>query len=319
MVSPYQGMPPVAKSTFGLLEVFSHNSENPNSLEVSERYSVDGWQLPGHGQALEDCGRTLVFGCLDVEAHRQANLDREVVGKVFVDLRRRSCLRAVCPTCYEKWAAKEAHKIEYRFSNWHGSGRPIHVTISVPERLWAAPLEVLRSVVYKIAARVGIYGGSCIVHPFRQKCKLCGSPKDTFTDRCLNCGCSEFSWVFSPHFHIIGFGWVNGDRVSEISKKEGWVTVNLGVRDSVNSTAFYQLSHAGVKEGKHTVTWFGRLAYNKLKVVPEVVEKPLCPLCKAELVKLHWAGLGEMPFTEEGQYFDDPENWVRGSIFPGGG
>jgi len=296
----YTGILPLAKSSF----------------EVSPEFSFDGWQLPGHGASYLDCGHKLVFGCVDVEAHKQAKIDGlDVVGKVFVKLKKRTCLRAVCPICYEKWAGKEAHKLAYRISQWR-TGKPVHVALSVPESLWGVPLEDLRSKVYKLASKVGIYGGSCIVHPFRQKCKACGSAKETYSDQCLNCGCSEFLWVFSPHFHLIGFGWIDGHKVSELYRKEGWITKNLGIRESVGGTALYQLSHCGIKGGKQAVTWFGRLSYNSdFKVVPEVVEKDVCPICQAELVRLVWVGIGEMPYEDEGDYFDVSENWVEGSAF----
>lgn len=277
-----------------------------------------GWSLPGHGEPYHDCGETLVFGCLDVEAHSQACLDKDVIGKVFLDLRKRACLRAICPICYEKWAGKEAHKIEYRLSQWRSSGKAIHLMISVPRNLWHIPLEDLRPKIYKVARRVGFFGGSCIVHPFRQRCDYCGSPKDTFTESCLNCGHSHFKWVFSPHFHLIGFGWIRGNRVKEQYEKSGWITKNLGIRSSVFSTAHYQLSHCGIKEGKHSVTWFGRLAYNKLKVVPEIVEKRTCPLCGADLVSLLWVGGGLCPYEAEGEYYDIPANWVGSLGWRGG-
>ena len=275
--------------------------------------------MVGHGEPYHDCGKTLIFGCLDVEAHSQACLDKDVVGKVFIDLRKRTCLRAKCPTCYEKWAGKEAHKIEYRLSQWKSSGKAIHLMVSVPRDLWYIPLEDLRPRIYKVARRVGFFGGSCIVHPFRQKCVYCGSPKDTLLERCLNCGHSHFKWFFSPHFHLIGFGWIRGDRVKEQYEKSGWISKNLGVRDSVFSTAHYQLSHCGTKEGKHSVTWFGRLSYNKLRVVPEIVEKRTCPLCGAELVRLLWVGGGSCPYEAEGEYYDDPDNWVGSLGWHGGG
>jgi hypothetical protein len=291
-----QGILPIAKSSFETFEVLSYQ----------------GWQRVGHGAPYHDCGKTLVFGCLNVEDHNQACLDREVVGKVFVKLKKRSCLRAVCPVCFEKWAGKEAHKIEYRLSQWKSSGQVIHVMLSVPFNLWHKDLTELRVLAYKLALKVGVFGASCIVHAERQKCVYCGEPKDTQTERCLNCGCSDFLWEFSPHFHLLGYGWIHGHKVKEVYEKEGWVIKNLGIRNTVGGTAQYQLSHCSTHPDKHSVTWFGRLSYNKLKVQPEPEkEKEVCPLCQAELVPLLWVGEGEMPYQDEGDYFDLPENWMR--------
>jgi hypothetical protein len=254
-----------------------------------------------------------------VGAHSQGRIDGvDVVGKIFVDMRHRTCLRAECPTCYEKWAGKGAHKIEYRLSQWRGSGRVIHLMISVPSRLYHLSMVELRILAYRVAREIGFFGGSCIVHPFRQRCKICGSPKDTMTDRCLNCGCGEFLWVFSPHFHLLGYGWILGEKVKELYESEGWISKNLGIRDSVGATALYQLSHAGIHKNHHTITWFGALAYNKLKVAPEIVESKVCPLCGGDLIRLLWVGDGECPVPgEEGEYFVEPEGWVPGYSWPG--
>jgi hypothetical protein len=283
-------------------------------------YSFDGWSLPGRGVALDDCGRTLVFGCLDVEAHNQARIDDvDVVGKVYVKLKRRTCLRPSCPVCYEKWAGRGAHRIEARISQYKGSGRAIHLMVSVPHTLYHVSLVELRRRAQVVARKVGFFGGSCIVHPFREHCVYCHEPKDTQTERCPNCGCKDFSWYFSPHFHMIGMGWIHGDKVAMLNRTEGWVTKNLGVRDSVGATALYQLSHCGVHANHDSVSWFGTMSRNKMKTIPEQIEKEVCPLCGAELVKLTWVGSGEMPFQDEGEYFDKRENWMKVMIFLRGG
>jgi hypothetical protein len=286
---------PIAKSTF----------------EFDWKNGFGGWSLAGNGKSYHDCGKTLVFGCLDVEAHVQGRLDADVVGKAFLDLRRRSCGRPECPVCYEKWAGKEAHKIEYRLGEWKSKGRVIHVAVSVPKSLYGHSIESLRSRAYRIARSVGFFGGSCVYHPARERCVFCGSLKDSMTKNCENCGCSEFKWVFSPHFHLLGYGWIQGNKVAELYRKEGWIVKNLGIRDTVVGTALYELSHAGVHADHHSVTWFGSLSYNKMRVAPEVVEKKTCPLCGGELSRLLWVGEGEMPFEGEGEFYDCAENWIR--------
>jgi hypothetical protein len=277
-------------------------------------YSFDGWVLPGHGEPYVDCGNLLVFGCLDVEAHNQARIDGvDVVGKVFVKMKKRTCLRPSCPTCYEKWAGRGAKRIEARISQYKGSGKAIHLMLSVPHSLYHVPLVDLRRKAQGIARQVGFFGGSCIVHPFREHCIYCHEPKDTQTERCPKCGCSEFSWYFSPHFHMIGMGWIQGEKVKRIYNEQGWVTKNLGIRDSVGATALYQLSHCGIHEHHDSVTWFGAMSRNKMKTIPDVQEKETCPLCGAELVPLVWVGEGEMPFQDEGEFFDKRSNWMRGT------
>jgi hypothetical protein len=257
---------------------------------------VDGWGLPGHGQARFDCGSFFTLGCLESRAHVQTRLDGvEVAGKVYLKRKRVSCGRPECPVCYESWASREAHRIDYRVSQFKTRMKPIHVTVSPSRKDWALSISEMRKKMYVLSGKVGFFGGSCIFHPFRQ---------DDFTN----------SWHFSPHFHLIGFGWIV-DTAAEF-RLSGWIIKNVGVRESVQSTAFYQLSHCGVYYGegrKHSVTWFGRLSYNKLRVLPEPPQKDVCPLCGRELFKVVWIGGGTYPLPdEEAEFWVDPGGWTYG-------
>jgi len=117
-------------------------------------------------------------------------------------------------------------------------------------------------------------------------------------------------WYFSPHFHMLGYGWIR--NTAENYSRTGWVVKNVGVRKSVVATAQYQLSHAGIHESCHTVTWFGGLSYNKLRVPMEEEPVDKCPLCGRPLVWLRWVGEGDPPLPdEEGSYYVDPGGWVE--------
>jgi len=249
-------------------------------------------------------------GCLNVELHTQDRLDGvDVLGKAFVRVGRQSCNRAECPICYEGWAGKQAHRIEYRLSQFYLKKlKPIHFIVSPPKRLYHISLEKLRTMAYKIAKKVHFLGGSCIVHPFREACLICGSLKDNVEKRCVKCGSFKFGWYKSPHFHMIGFGFIKG--TADNYEETGWVAVNLGVRKSVFATAQYQLSHAGIHSRHHTVTWFGKLSYNKLRVEKEIIESLVCPLCECELLDLVWKGEGDPSVSDvEGDYFVDVKGW----------
>lgn len=272
---------------------------------VSPDYRVGNWGLPSHGVVKsDDCGQFWKEGCLNVEEHVQSKFDIDVVGKIYVKVKKKSCGRPQCPKCYESWASREAHRIEYRISNYKmKKSKPIHFIVSPPKKLWHLSLEELRKLSYFYAKKVGFVGGSCIFHPFRQ----C-----SYTKR----------WYVSPHFHMLGFGWIKGEIVSSIFKEFGWIFKNKGVRKSVGSTAFYQLTHSGIWYGegkKHNVTWFGYLSYSRLKVKPELEKLDLCPLCGQELRKLVWCGGGGCPIPEkEGDYIIPKEGWEYASVFEGG-
>ena len=276
-----KGILPIGPSTKAVLDVFSVDR-------------VDDWGLPGHGSSNSGCGTFFYKGCLEVGKHAQARVDGiGVVGKGFVKLKRVSCGRPECPVCYESWASREAHRIDYRISQFKTKMKKIHVTVSPSRRDWGLSVSSMRKKAYVLSRKVGFLGGSCIFHPFRQDAE-------------------SKEWYFSPHFHLIGFGWVKG--TGENYRSSGWVVKNIGVRESVQATAFYQLTHCGVYYGKgrkHSVTWFGRLSYNKLKVIPEKPKKEICPLCGGELHEVIWVGVGKCPLSDEQtEGFFDSGGWV---------
>ena len=254
-------------------------------LPIAKSTSL-GWSLPGHGEAYQDCGEIRFRGCLNVEFHQEA-LDRDQRGKAFVQAYRRTCGRKECPKCYESWASLEARRAEYRLGFYRGRwGKPIHLSVNPASEIWDWDYHRLKSYAYKALKCVGISGGCLIYHPFRQN--------------------ESGEWFFSPHFHVLGYGYHRGNRVPNM------VVKNHGVRKSVRATLLYQLSHAGVHESIHTVTWFGCLSYNKLKVPPMPDPKPKCPLCGEDLVPLLYCGQGEdPPPLEDGAHFLDPCDWME--------
>lgn len=48
-----------------------------------------------------------------------------------------------------------------------------------------------------------------------------------------------------------------------------WFVKNEKERDSVFQTFCYILSHAGIKKGYQTVTWFGNVSYSKMPMEKE--------------------------------------------------
>ena len=67
-------------------------------------------------------------------------------------------------------------------------------------------------------------------------------------------------------------------------RKSGWVVKNKGTRDSNYGTIRYILSHAGIKKGYHTLTWFGDLSYSKLSMPKYENELNLCPYCSEKMI-----------------------------------
>jgi hypothetical protein len=238
-----------------------------------------GWGLPAQGEAHEGCGDWKTKGCLNVAEHES--------GLAFIRRYWKSCHRPECPTCYESWAGREAKRIEHRLKAWKSRGEVIHLVVSPPIEVWIrSSFEALRRRAYEVALDSRFLGGSCIFHPYRKN-------KATHV------------WYFSPHFHMLGYGWIKGTK--EGYECHGWVVKNAGVRKTVSGTALYQMSHSGVHKSKYTVTWFGHLAYNNFKV-PPMEKDDRCPECGNKLRPVNYVG-SDVPPMEKGDYWLPLDNW----------
>ena len=257
--------------------------------------SQSSFSLVGSGESLATCGSYFTIGCLNVEEHEGMTLDGvNMEGKAYLQRVKRSCHRPLCPICWQDWANREVRKAVTRLEAYRLKGRsikPIHVTVSVPLVDWGLSLPELRKKVYRVLKRVHCHGGMLIYHPFRQNLRRV--------------------WYFSPHFHILGYGWIVDVRANYVHS--GYIVKNIGIRKTLPGTIFYQLSHCGVSSERHAVTWFGALSYGKLHVRYDLEKELTCPLCRGKLHRLMWIGKGQMPLDDiEGvAFFDDAENWVR--------
>ena len=250
--------------------------------------------LTGSGEGYSSCGSFFTVGCLNVEKHRGMNLDGvNMDGKAYLERYKQSCHRPLCPICWPDWANREMRKAKVRLDSFVLKGRclkPIHVTVSIPKSDYGLSLSEMRKKVYRALKAVHCLGGMVIYHPKRQNNY-------------------DGSWYFSPHFHIIGYGWIVDVHKNYVHS--GYVVKNIGVRKTVEGTIFYQLSHCGVSKENRTITWFGCLSYGKLHVRIQK-EAHLCPICGEELHRLMYIGHGELPLPDvEGvAFFDDPSNWI---------
>lgn len=224
--------------------------------------------LPGKGQPGTGCGSEILISCGEC-------------GKVHEVTS--TCMKRQCPSCWRSWAHKLALKSSLRM--WSGGlfkmkgrrgFRILHTVLSFPEE----QLEILRPRVRRILKDRGIIGGLSIFHPFRQD--------------------DEHNFVPDGyvHFHVIG---IAPGHVDTQQKGEDYVF--KVIRDAkrgnfkgfqkpkeISACLYYLLTHCGVMEGRHSLTWFGALSYNCFtmetweKMFPELWEymKPKgreCPFC----------------------------------------
>jgi len=246
----------------------------------------DGWHMTGYDEQLENCGQWAWRGCLNHKHHQD--------GKIEAESYRMKCVRSRCELCYMSWVAREtakSHKRIKKFEMWFaGRDKLKHVVVSPPRCEYGKSLEELRKDMRKLCKRAGLRGGIDVIHPFRIK---------------------DNKWFFSPHFHVMAYGWVKG--TDNIFKEKGWIIKNLGMRKSIKGTISYILSHAGIKKGKHTLTWWGELSYSKLKLEKDDEDENThcCSMCGSIFRPLIYFkdGLRHKPPPQEITITDDPLGW----------
>lgn len=265
-------------------EIYDHLNNSWNWYTTQH----DGWHLPATKEAHDWCGSWAYRGCLNVEGH--ANTDCH--GKGFVKTFQKSCYRADCQVCFEKWLARESNKSTKRIEMYENlSGRKVkHIIISVPHWLHYQSKKELSKKARTILNDLGCIGGAMVFHPFRKK---------KIADR--------WNWYYSPHFHILGFGWIND--TAENYRKNGWIVKNKGTRNSTFATFYYILNHAGIKKQNHALTWFGDLSYSKLKV-EDTDENELCPYCFEEIKEIFCLDKYYKPPDIECELMIDVKYWT---------
>lgn len=314
-----------------------------------------GWNLVGNGSSYEACGHIYWNegkGCLAVKNHPGQIVYVKITALTCFRFQCPVCYRKTCAREASRIAEKferipKAQGIRDRSAEASvpGLGRPIHLVVSVPEAeahlvdgqtlslhggkfKLKSNYSLLRAKANKLATKAGFKGGVCIFHPFANDKMSEDSQEEVIWDKTSEGvdlkwlkGYFEKQdrhvgfWYKRPHFHFIGYGWIEGDVVAQIHEETGWVIKNLGPRDSVYNTALYQLSHAGVKKDVQVVTWTGVMSnstYHKLNPEPSRPRgTPHCPECARELQSVRWEGEGDPPLqgSLEGGYWIDPGGW----------
>jgi len=275
----------------------SHDISNWQDMILTQDY-IDSkkqkkklvWKLPGTELKNDTCGIWVNNGCANTWGHPD--------NKVFVRHSKRSCFRAKCEYCWlEKWLARESHRATQRIENYievfkylqfarspkfqRKYLKPIHVIVSPSWKDKFLPYDKLKDKARELINQAGIEGGLMIYHAFSLDKKT-------------------GLWKVRPHFHIVGFGWVVDTKKNSV--ESGWVIKNKGLRDSLHSTIYYQLSHASVSDNVHSITWFGSLSYrakyaDRFKVEEED-ETSFCDFCGCMLVEFEYVGLDRPPDFE---------------------
>jgi len=252
----------------GVIDDYIRESANFSEIKFN------GYSMPKSGERKnDDCGRWSIKACFNVTCHRGGM----EYGKRF----KRSCDDALCPECGDTWLHKEAKRASDKIKAYAKRFRKPskHLVWSPdPTNLKFAGMGVreMRKIARSDLKEVGCEGGMMILHMFR--------------DRIVD---DVKQWYVSPHFHCVGFGWIKVTKEWHARSKA--IITNLGVRDSVYNTISYQLSHASIKKGSQTVTWFGTMSNGKMKwyKAPSTVER--CPYCNERLIVAEFTEVFEPP------------------------
>ena len=282
-----------------LLEI--HDKTNWVSVELSQDYKTPKgimkeilWKLPSTQEKKDTCGEFKTVGCFNLPGHPN--------NQAFIQHTKLSCFRSSCEECWlEKWLARESRRATLRIEKYEsvmkqiGKTRfikPIHVIVSPSWDDKFMRFDLLKTKCRKLLDQAGIKGGLLIYHPFSLDKR-------------------KMKWVKRPHFHVVCFGWVHDTK--KISDNEGWVIKNKGVRDSLHSTIYYQLSHAGVADQTHSITWFGELGYRskyaELIKVEDEEPNDNCEFCGEILVNACFVATDRPPPPNEFVGLVDPCDW----------
>ena len=323
----------MSTTTFSILNNKSSLSELTEPSVINEQLSqiqYNGWELAGSSKPYfidteflekngypnpdddkSHCGQWVYFGCQNVKKHKlenQPNLPSNSVNPIFIKPTKINCNRLRCSECYTRASYFKAVKISKRirefqnteeYYNLNSRSRdpsiPIHVIVS-PNLQINDTFVSIRKRVVKLLEKVGVIGGVLVVHHFR-----CEDRK--YTKNGL-------------HFHSIGYArnnLVDGQEVKRQFEKENIIVKNLGKRISVRKTASYLLQHCTVNKKYHSITWFGKLSYSKLKNPgPSMLDLEdsekirCCPICQERLVRLEYVGTDRPPTDI---VMGKPEDW----------
>ena len=262
-----------------------HEGRNQASIET------DDWHLPGQKEKRSFCGDWSYMGCLNKQNHSN--------GEIFLKPFQRSCFRADCEQCCFKWLGRSASKATKRMKLYEKQSKKIakHIIISVPYWDYYKPKKEIAKKAYQVLKEVKADSGLIIFHPFRYHKK---------TDM----------WYYSPHFHVLGFGWV--ENVIETYNKHGYIIKNLGKRETIFGTIYYQLSHCGIKRHNHALTYFGECSYSKLIMEKEEEESKKCPFCQADLIEVDYDNNIELkpdPNIMESWYLAKSYEWFAKNLY----
>jgi hypothetical protein len=207
-----------------------------------------------------------------------------------------SCGRVGCPRHWRTWVHRAADRVACRVEGYlqvNPSYPSRHIILSLdPENPFFARVEKyppyiqvrkLRRYFVERAEELGMTGGALAIHLWRTNDKVPKLKDKKKWDWVRDHGDKWRDYVyFSPHAHIIGYGYLPTPKKGEfLYKNKG----KLRTREDVYRAARYALSHTSIVEYTDAVIYFGECSYRKLKQVSawRVPRDLACEVCGAPM------------------------------------
>lgn len=257
------------------------------TLTTNSQVFLNPGILPGTGK---DCGLEDKFTKKHVECSSDPDHDHYEVGGT-------SCGRPECPRHWKTWARRasdRAGRILWGYKTASkGRHNPRQTVLSIDDddpivkkregKSDKSNLVFFRKYFIKKALKLGGAGGSITLHLLRTNDEL---PNHIPDERRWDWIREQNGWrkytKFSPHAHIIGFGFYSEPVKGDFSYKNFDA---LEDRDAVESVAYYTIQHALVGIG-NVISYWGCCQPGCMKVISKGTErKPIfCKKCGAPMV-----------------------------------
>lgn len=287
-------------------------------VENKSKSEPIAFTFPGHG---EPCG--IAPGSFMYRAHES------IEGPWHGHRIPLSCDRRSCPDHYHDWGKLRAGEIIQRLNagrdhlkdDWRTVWDPIsgrfrrmpghkilqRFIVSPPQDVplgTAGDLDRLFKQSYEIMKIAGISGAEHVFHHARIPSR--------FNDRT--------DVEEGPHFHGVGYGFIDPELVLCVQEQTGWIIKGQGKPDNLFNHLTYVLSHAAVpynplnpaiERSKHCIRWWGTLYYGAFSC-ENASEGSFCALCNHDVPFKEWirvAYRGKEGPPEEEFFVLNVEEW----------
>ena len=228
------------------------------------------------------------------------------------------------------------------YQNYYGKKTVRHVIVS-PSPNTSLDYLTMRKLVNKRLKTLGLRGWVLIPHPFRV-CREYETVQKNEDLVSFNGAKQEPVSMNNPpvsnrgfdklgfHFHAVGFGWIDGKKQAKLfhdEKEEKMFVMNTDNKNrNLKKTISYLLSHCGVNDKYHSITYNGSLGYSNRSLSKsrysynldgelyrddyekkeDMINLNECPICKEKLKRVEYVGIDRPPDSDE-PYLDKISNW----------